>query len=157
MATRKASPWAYQVDYDKEIANDEAEIARCTRALELGLHKLTDDGYGWSLADLCIVSTVEPQNKLSEADIAHARQVVERLGLSRVDIANLAAYVESNVPIANEAQTGWYALGQMVHSRLLTEWPDDLMSTAERLRLRLKQAKAALARHRRNKVKFATK
>lgn len=128
--------WGYAIDYDKAIAEDEKAIAMYERIIagRWFLPAGQSSCFLWELA-------------LLDETIAAG------LDLSRADLANLAAYMEANLPIADESGRDWYSRGEEIDQRLQELCPDMLL-TEEKAREALKFHKTRLARHKRNKAKF---
>lgn len=151
----KFKPFGYKVDYDREIAQDERDIREFEAALANGwTHE--DRSLGLSLPELVVYAAggVEP---------FAGRVRYEALGLSPVDVAELAVWVLDNClgdlppklqELVDQGQElpGWHARGEIVHKLVSAHYHSHVL-TEEQTRAALKKAKASLARHRRNREK----
>lgn len=130
------NPWAYKIDYAKAIEADLAEIARYERIIALGLFTPADwaaQGYATTAHDLALRDPA----------------VREALGLSDEDMRALA--VARGFADAEPAP-GRYARGCEIRAAHVAAYGVYLETEAV-IRDRLRLARAALARHRRNQRK----
>lgn len=140
---RAANPWAYRVDYDKEVAVDLKEIAQAERHVPLA-QVLTEAerALTWEL-DLMqfLFSDVERRASL--------------LGLTPDDVADLWWYHDLDPSgfeyDAPEPKKGWYGRGEKLCVRLTEQYDIHVIRDPQ---ARLKYLRARLSRHRRHKVKF---
>lgn len=148
-----AGGFGYALNYDKEIANDEAEIAAYERALAHDYTKpnsMQVEGYYYPIWQLAFES----------------RAIAKSIGLSGRDVGALADYIEMseaqivafghwhNALEVPETGRAWHERGKAALAKCTEAWPyDDLLSVAQLKRARSK-AKAALARHMRNREKY---
>lgn len=151
--------WGFKLDYDREIAADSKLIEQLTRLIEnRRFHPgvmikagfpIDISGYSITLIDLAFLDVMG---------------TAAQLGLSLLDLSDLACVMDredfamtqldgSVVALPEEAQ-GAYKRGGVLVDRLEKIWSGDLYSEEKSLAL-LKKAKADLARHKRNKAKYA--
>jgi hypothetical protein len=137
------SSWGYRIDYDKEIANDLKEIAAAERHIPLAqvLTKQERDGAWFNLSVVAFL-------------FANVEQRSPLLKLSATDVADLwwyceldASWSEYDVP---EPSSGWYSRGEAINKRLVAEFGEYVHGDPQKL---IKKYRAALSRHRRNKVR----
>jgi hypothetical protein len=151
MTTTKQNPWAFKIDYDRAIQDDEKLITRLESPALLACiadflpeeWENVKQGYCYS-APFVILNTYH----LLGLDRAILR--ASFFGLSADDARALCFYVFSNYDgFLGQAQPGDYARGEEIAKM----WQDfRVMSEEDRVK-RLKHTKTSLARHRRNKSK----
>jgi hypothetical protein len=154
----RAGGWGFKLDYDKEIASDEKLIVQLTRIIENGWFHPTamiKDGISRDISTYSISLTA-----LVFMDVA---RVASQLALSLADLSDLAYAADhefscpqldgSVVELPEEVQPGAYKRGAAIADRLTTLWEGDLYPEALVQKV-LKKAKAGLARHKRNKLKY---
>jgi hypothetical protein len=141
--------WGYIIDYDKAIREDEARIAhlsseasiRASRELLPEARAALPDFDGW---DVYYLVTYKPEGVAARAAV---------FGLTLEDVRAWAYLCDSQDDalwaLVGDPQPGDYARGKAVDDRL-GRYAFDVWSEADRRRA-LSKAKAALARHKRNK------
>ena len=141
-------PFGYALNYAKEIATDEKLLARLERARDAGWVKTCDPSYSYWLCDLMLdraeIATAFGLTAEDRAALADARDLTEEDFLAR-DIPRIQP---------SESPGSWYRRGDVILKRILFAWDGDLY-TATELKKQISHAKATLARHRRNKRKYA--
>ncbi len=141
---RAARPWAYRVNYDREIAEDLKQIAIAERHIPLAA-VLTEEERAQGEFHLPIVSFL----------FLNVGQRAPLLGLSATDIADLWWFCDLRDGYygytALEPDKGWYSRGEAIDKRLTEQY--DLYVQRDPL-LRIKKLRTRLSRHRRNKAKF---
>ena len=136
-------PWGYKIDYEKSIAEETKQLAEIDRALEFEWflpEEYAKQGYDLSLSQLVVIDTT----------------AAGRLGLTPTDVANLAAFLELDVPIAKQAERDWYKRGDAVDKRLSELFSFSSLMTKARLGEVRKGLMSRIARHKRNAVKYGT-
>lgn len=151
--TRRVIRFGYTINYDKEIASDDLEIAACDRALAHGYAKpeaIAARGYYyplWRLAfeDAAVANSLE----LSKRDLYALADYAE------IDERDYAAYgLTHETPEVPETRSAFLERGKAALAKCTAAWPyDDLLTMAELKRCRAR-AVAARSRHRRNKEKY---
>jgi hypothetical protein len=142
-------PFGYALDYNKEIAADEERLARLERARDAGWVKKTcDPSYSYGLHDLML--------ERREIATAFGLTVEDRACLADALELPLDALIARGIPvlIPEEPPGPWYRRGDAILKRIVAAWDGDLYTAAE-LKKQISHAKATLARHRRNKGKYA--
>lgn len=141
-------PWGYALDYDKEIATDAKLLASLERARDAGWVKIHDPSYSYQLHDLM----------LDRPEIAAAFGLTDEDRTCLADVLDLTSkeFVARGIPSvrSTESDGAWYRRGDAIAKRVLAAWEGDLYTAAELKKL-IAAAKATLARHRRNKGKYA--
>lgn len=145
---RAPTRWGYAIDYDKEIAEDERLIAQLTdpltvlvsqellpRALKAYPGSIASE---WTLYQL-LAHPVE--GRVERAAL---------FGLSMDDLRALSVY-ENDDAFGEASKPGDYPRGEVLGK----QWADFPVYTEDQRAEALRVARAALARHRRNKAKSA--
>ncbi len=139
-----ARPWAYRVNYDREIAEDLKQIAIAERHIPLAA-VLTEEERAKGAFDLAIFSFLF-------LDVEHRAPL---LGLSASDVADLWWFCDLRDGYygytAPEPDKGWYSRGEAINKRLTEQFEDYVQRDPL---LRIKKLRARLARHRLNQRKF---
>jgi len=136
---RSARPWAYKLDYAKEIANDLREIEQAERHVPLA-------------AVLTEAERAKGDYALNLAWFLH-NDVEARaplLGLSPSEVADWGDFCDVVFPVAPSGP-GWYSRGQAIDRRLGEQFGEYVLRDPQVL---LKKLRSRLARHRRNQEKF---
>lgn len=151
----KKNPWSYQIDYDKEIAADEVEVAYLSDARTIKIAALFEEWIEanpstdyWDLNDL----------------LWFVPESADLLGFTGDDVRTLFAHGDHSPEVEarfGEAQRGDYQRGNALWSKPSLDPREDwaswraLRESGPRGRAALlKKAKASLSRHRRNKAKY---
>ena len=104
------NPWAYQVDYQEQITEQEAILRRLDAQTAVGLNpdarQESDRLAAWSIPDAV------------------------RMGLSDVDRAALCAWLEVDGP--DNLPANWYALGKAISASLVERFGHTVYPVAER-------------------------
>lgn len=108
------NPWAYQVDYQEQIAEQEAILRRLRAQTAAGLNPDTRQ---------------EPERLA-----AWSAPDAVRMGLSEVDRAALCAWLEVDGP--DNLPANWYARGKMHAAELVDRFGGMVYPDAERVRQR---------------------
>ena len=162
--------WGYAIDYDKEIAEDERELALVDGPVARAVSASLDDvelghlraGYVY---DRCMWLWYKPQLLAERAAV---------LGLSEDDLAALALHVEDEYASQTEKAPDWVAAyAARIHDRwsspearaawaaawrrgqAIRETLSEPALAEDRRKAYASKVKAQLARHRRNKIKYA--
>lgn len=136
--------WGYKLDYDKEIANDLAEIEAVERHVPLVEH-LTLQERLWAkrYGHLSVESFLFGFGKLEER--------AALLGLNLEEAYDLAELLEITLLEVPERTGSWYSRALQVQQRLEKQFGGDVILEPKAVLMKLR---ARLARHRRNKRKF---
>jgi hypothetical protein len=104
------NPWAYQVDYQEQITEQEAILRRLDAQTAAGLNPNSrqepDRLAAWSVSDAV------------------------RMGLSEVDRAALCAWLEVDGP--DNLPANWYALGKAISADIVERFGHTVYPAAER-------------------------
>jgi len=136
---RRNNPFSYQIDYDKALAEDEVAIAYWTKIIEAKLF------------------AEQPGDRI--IDVVVCCGGWERLGLTRQDALDLRdefEYREADLPgDIPSSDSECYRNANKVYDEHLEPLDGHGQAPTEATaKKELKRAKAALARHRRNKEKY---
>lgn len=156
------SPWAFKIDYDRSIAEDEREIAALSNPVAIAVSAdLTPEeqeacfggGFQWDLAHFVLRVW---------GDREHADRRLAMLGLSRQDLADYVydtvSDMEDFAPLMEGYdvhamwERGAHARGREIAKRF--EGLHWYIMPPEKRADCVKKAKASLARHRRNQAKY---
>jgi hypothetical protein len=168
----RTSTWGYKLDYDREIAEDEKEIARLSDSRLVALiASMTEEERDWLAKGYQVNAYTLLTDRRGEA----REQTLRVLGLSRHDLGMLAWYGEGlddgdadinnaidEFLICHRAQpqlpNAVQVARQKQNKALLSDLFDNLTMITEAARLdTLKKIKMRLTRHRRNKAKWSGK
>ncbi len=137
--TRRLSPWAYKIDYDKEIALDRKTIAWCDQVAPLSAAM----PHAWKMLNF------------TPSQMAVAPEFASFFGLTDGGRLDLAKYLDIDCGrTLIDRPDGWYERGRAVHERISSEWGTEGVPDLARLKKMRSDAVAALARHRRNQAEF---
>lgn len=146
------NPWAFRIDYPREIAADEAEISQLTEPGYVAACRLVTDEEAPHLRQLHALEWVAFG---WSKELRSAVEIELRAGLLGLTVAELADYgrfAEWETLPAEVERQGVYRRGEAVAKRF-----DGLVLRSEPERVgALKHARAALARHKRNAAKYGT-
>ena len=160
----KSKGWGFKIDYDQAIREDEKVIAETLRALE---HKWFQPIWHAPLATIKILPIVEGELEFSDSwniltlfllfpEFAYAAGLTdEDLG---VLVYTLDGYEHERyncfpAPVVGPAT---YKRSDELLKQIEALWPSGYLYSEEKLRTQLKHAKAALSRHKRNKIKYGS-
>lgn len=151
---RAKTQWGYAIDYDREIARDQADIEALTSPLLLAViaemteadAKIMTSGYSYGGHGVLAFVINVP---------ARWQQRAKIFGLTSLEITEMAALAEWSTGISEidsaESDQGWYQRAEVLFSK----WETFTFLSEEERRNRLAKAKASMARHRRNKEKYS--
>lgn len=138
---KRFSPWGYKIDYDKEIAQDEAQIA-----------ELQSEGVMAAAATLKGDGQPEPFNALEWIywcqTVEECLRRGEAFGLSHDQTRMLGAWIE-----CESFNDGWDKVDRRVTTPLQTKLQAIWVGKESDRKAFLAKAKSALSRHKRNKTK----
>lgn len=137
---RHASPWAYKLNYDKEIAEDLAYIELVERHVPLAA-VLTEEERAKGSNDLWFTNFL----------FSNIEQRAPLLGLTETEAREMAWFDDVRLPRETEPGPGWYGRAEANMKRLEKEIGTWIIRDPKAF---LKKLRARLARHRRNKEKF---
>lgn len=145
---RRPTRWGYAIDYDKEIAVDEKQVAQLTDSLTV----LASQELLPQAMKAYPGSVVSQWNiyQLLAYPAEGRRERAARFGLSMDDLRALSVY-ENDDTFGEAPEPGDYRRGEAIGK----QWADFPVYTEEQRVKALRGARAALARHRRNKAKHA--
>lgn len=158
--TRPGAPsythgFAYRINYDKEIAADQAEIDRLERCLVDHVFYVVPPNEHWTATTLLAAELLYAAVPARYApEYAGAIGSRERMGLTDADVAAVALFEEWDIPGIAAPEGSWYSRAARIQLWLATKYGTWIEPEAT-LRLQLKKARTALARHRRNRAKYA--
>jgi len=128
--------WGYDLDYDKEIRDDDELLAMYDRAVKGNWIAFSPDYYT-RLADLVV------------ADPAVAASV----GLSDEEVLELAYFLDRH-PDDYVPLPGANTHGSAIWDGIQAIYPDALEDSMAALKATRRRAKTTLDRHRRNRIKY---
>lgn len=142
--------FGYAIDYNREIALDLKTLADIEHLITHGLLKpdaVATTGYAFSIAD----AALQGGEWLARLGITED----ERHAIAWERELPDASFEKLGIPLT-EPTGNWYRCADTAYKRLAAlagDWGNDLPTLAEAKRIRAK-AKADLARHRRNQLKY---
>lgn len=142
--------WGFAINYDREIAADQATLEDAERCLLRGWIKpdaFEADGRAYSLAWHLI------SNPQAAAEFGVGEE--ERLALAWTLEFAETTIVAAGLPARDPLLPDWYRVGDRLAARIgqATSWASDLPTLVLAQRWRRK-AKSDLARHKRNQAKY---
>jgi hypothetical protein len=144
---RGPTRWGHAIDYDKEIAADEKLVVQLTDPLTIFVSQellpQAMQAYPGSIASQWSFY------QLLAHPVEGRRERAARFGLSMDDLRALSVY-ENDDAFDEAPKPGDYARGEVLGK----QWEDFPVYTEEQRTKALRGARAALARHKRNKAKY---
>lgn len=135
------SAWAYKLDYDKAIAEDLAYIAQVERHVPLAA-VLTEEERSKGDCHLWFTSFL----------FSNIEQRAPLMGLTETEAREMAWFDDVSLPRESEPAPGWYGRAEANMKRLEKEIGTWIIRDPQAV---IKKLRTQLARHRRNKEKFA--
>ncbi len=136
----RAGGWGYAINYDREIANDLAEIALFERHLPL-IASLTETERAW------------PHLTIQHWLMASPALRAPLLNLTDADIVDLAEFWERSAMGDREPPPGWYGRASKLERQLDKDFGAYVLKEAP---VGIRKIKTRLARHRRNQKKWTS-
>lgn len=153
------SSFAFKIDYDEALADDEAKIAWAERSIERGWYRRS-----WPYVDRPELGTYDA-SELHQL-ILHCEDVATSAGFSAQDVSDFADLLDQFDSVRRlrpdlpEPRSGAAGLrrGKEVDDeiRQLTLGGQWLHASEDAARAALRKAKASRARHRRNREKYGS-